>query len=660
MGKIFLSSYPYGFIFKKIKSIIPKISDTELIALKSGGVHIDRNIFSGFVPKKMLQKCEYYPTKFESHLLNETTPNILREIGQEPVFPSQNIHKTMQLLGENGYFGIIIDPKYGGSKISNNFQSRILTKIASFNPSLGVCTMVPNSLGPGELLQHYGTEEQKREYLPLLAQGLKIPCFGLTGPNNGSDATGSIDKGILKLINGKPKIEVTINKRYITLAPISNLIGVAFRLEDPDNLLKKGKPGITLALIERGHPGLKQETFHNPNDAGFPNGTLKGTFEITLDNIIGGEPMAGEGWKMLMECLSVGRAISLPASANATAKVSTYGIFHYINHRKQFKIPIAKMEGVRNKFLDSIYNTWIINAGIHHTNHILDSGAKPSVISAIMKQQTTERARQVLTNAMDIYAGSAICLGPNNFLNQFYKSAPVGITVEGSNTLTRSLMIFGQGLNKSHPHIYDIFNTLQDNNMEKFNEELDKIVKHSTSLYFKSLGENLLTSENRLETLTIKFANLTNFVALLGGKIKSMQTISGNMADILSNIYLGYSVIWFHNNFIPDETIFRNYCIDKLCQEAELKLNEVIQNYPEAEIRKLLILTDAKTIPDDYKRYELVFNEISKNKKIMDLIKEDIFYEGTVVEKLEKLNNLSGEEYEKLYQEIISVGEYLN
>jgi hypothetical protein len=196
--------------------------------------------------------------------------------------------------------------------------------------------------------------------------------------------------------------------------------------------------------------------------------------------------------------------------------------------------------------------------------------------------------------------------------------------------------------------------------MEKFNEELDKIVKHSTSLYFKSLGENLLTSENRLETLTIKFANLTNFVALLGGKIKSMQTISGNMADILSNIYLGYSVIWFHNNFIPDETIFRNYCIDKLCQEAELKLNEVIQNYPEAEIRKLLVLTDAKTIPDDYKRYELVFNEISKNKKIMDLIKEDIFYEGTVVEKLEKLNNLSGEEYEKLYQEIISVGEYLN
>ena len=649
----------YRAIFRRIKSIIPKISETELIALKSGGTSIDKNIFSGKVPQNLLTSQDNTLNNVEEKLLQNNTPKLLQECGQNNIYPSTKIYDTLQKIGKYGFFGLIIDPKYGGQKVSVNAQARILTKIASYNPSLGVATMVPNSLGPGELLQHYGTEQQKNKYLPKLATGELVPCFGLTGPNNGSDATGSIDTGKLKLINGKRVIEVTINKRYITLAPVSNLIGVAFRLEDPDNLLQSGSDGITLALLEKGHKGLLQETHHNPNNAGFPNGTLKGTFQIELDQIIGGEKMAGEGWKMLMECLSVGRAISLPATANATAKTCAYGTYLYVQNRKQFKIPIEKMEGVRNKVLDSLYNSWIINAGIQHTNSILDSGVAPSVISAIMKQQTTERARNVLNDSMDIWAGSAICTGPNNFMTKFYLASPVGITVEGSNTLTRSLMIFGQGLNKSHPHIYDIFQTIQNDDLQQFKTHFNKIVKHSLSSYKNALTNSNQT-ERRLEKLTYKFANLTNFVALQGGKIKSMQTVSGNMADILSNIYLAYSVIWFHNNYLPTETQWRNYCIDKLCQEAEYKLNETIANYPQPLLQSILKPTMVKINYNDYKTNNKIWNTIQTTPEIIKFLKEDIYYENTVIEKLEKLQSLSGKEYEQLYQDIISVGEYPN
>ena len=648
----------YRFIFSKIKSILPKISDTELIALKSGGTSIDKNIFSGYVNPKILQSPYTPLNQTEKKLLYTNTNKLLRDIGQKNIYPSPQIYNTMKKVGDYGFFKMIISPEFGGNAISCSAQARILTKIASHNPSLGVATMVPNSLGPGELLQHYGTNSQKKKYLPKLATGELIPCFGLTGPNNGSDATGSIDQGTLKLINGKRMIEITINKRYITLAPISNIIGIAFRLNDPDNLLQSGKTGVTLALLEKGHKGLLQETHHNPNNAGFPNGTLKGTFLIELDSIIGGENMAGEGWKMLMECLSVGRAISLPATANATSKLSTYASYLYIQHRKQFKIPIAKMEGVQNKFINSLFHTWTINCSIHHTNHILDSGIAPSVISAIMKQQTTERARTVLNHAMDIFAGSAICTGKNNPFTSLYNAAPVGITVEGSNTLTRSLMIFGQGLNKSHPHIYDIFQSIQNDDLQQFKTHFNKITKHSLKCYSQSLSNSQIDAQKRLQKITHKFANLTNFVALLGGKIKSMQTISGNMADILSNIYMANSIIWYHNNFLPNETKWRNYCIHQLCQEAEYKLNETIQNYPIKSLRILLLPSQTKITYNNFNNNML--NYINENPEIIKHIKEDIFYENTIIEKLEKLNTLNGDEYNKLYQDIISVGEYPN
>jgi len=649
----------YSRLFTNVKKIIPKISETELIALRSGGVSVDRDIFSGKINYDKLKKDNHTPNVQHNTDMIDKTRNILRKYGDKPLYPSNIINNVVEDLGNMGFFGMIIDKKYNGNKLPISIQSKILTMMASYNPSIAVVTMVPNSLGPGELLQHYGTDSQKNNYLPKLASGKLIPCFGLTGPNNGSDATGNIDVGIVKKINNNRYIEIELNKRYITLAPIADLIGIAFNLKDPDNLLKEGKHGISLALIDKNHPGLIKNTYHNPNNAGFPNGTLKGKIQISLDQIIGGEKMAGNGWSMLMECLAVGRGVSLPASANGTSKAITYGMMNYIQHREQFKMPIGNMQGVREKFMDMFYNTWVIQSSVDFTSHILDSGAVPSVLTAIMKQQTTERARKVLLNGMDIYAGSAICIGPNNFFTKFYNSSPIGITVEGSNTLTRSLIIFGQGLNKSHPYIYNIFDSIQADDLSKFKKEFNSMVLFCSKLYLQSV----LPSNNRLEHLIKKYANLSNFIALLGGKIKSEQMISGHMADILSNIYLAKSVIWYHNNNqnLPNE--IKDYCIDKLCSEAEMKINLVINNHPNKYVKLLLKPTKCSIKYDKFRNENIIYNTIIRDDNIIRLLKENIFYENTVIEDLETLSKISKldkntELYDKLYNKVVSVGEY--
>jgi alkylation response protein AidB-like acyl-CoA dehydrogenase len=657
----------YHQIFKQCKRIIPKISETELIALRSGGTHIDKDIFEGKVLNSRITKKNIPCITKESLHWNTKVNSLLESVGPDNIYPSKNIMNIMKQVGDGNFLGMIIDKKYGGTHLSISEQSNILSVISSYNPSLGVAIMVPNSLGPGELLQKYGTDAQKNKYLPKLASGEYIPCFGLTGPNNGSDATGSIDCGtIRKGPDDELYVDVQINKRYITLAPISNLIGIAIDVKDPNGLLKEGKEGVSLFLLEGGFPGLEQKTHHNPNDAGFPNGTLRGHLKIPVSSCIGGDSSIGGGWKMLMECLAVGRGVSLPATANASSKLSSLAIMNYIRHRRQFKIPIEKMEGIQEKFMSMIYHTWVIQSSVAHTNYILDDGSVPSVLTAIMKQQTTERARKVLNLGMDIYAGSAICKGPNNFFTKFYNAAPVSITVEGSNTLTRSLIIFGQGLNKSHPHIYDIFRTLEDNNQEKFRKEFDKMVKHCFINYFYSIIPYVkyVSKYSRLERLTRRFANLTNFVALLGGGIKSQQMISGQMSDILSNIYLAYSVIWFHENYTSqDIEDLKEYCINRLCDEAEIKMNSVIDNYPSYIISGVLKPTKYYNISfTSFADTKHTFKKIKDNPTIAQLLKKGIYTDSAFLKKLETLNTYSmdSENYQDIYEDIISVGEFKN
>ena len=659
---------PYLKAFNIVKKIIPKISETEIIALKSGGVSIDRELFNGSVDYSKLYKPF---TKNHEESMDKKLNNLLDSTGIDNIYPNKNIHTLMKQLGDNGFLSMIIDKKYNGNRLSISYQSKILSKISSYNPSLAVSTMVPNSLGPAELLQHYGTEEQKKYFLPKLADGSMIPCFGLTGPDNGSDAVGKIDKGIVETIDGKIKIKITLNKRYITLAPISNLIGIAFNLEDPNNLLKNKKTGITVALVESLQPGLLQHTYHNPNNAGFPNGTIKGTIFIDTDQVIGGQDKIGEGWKMLMECLAVGRGVSLPATANGSSKFITHSIMNYINIRKQFNMNIGNMEAVKEKFIDMYLNTWIIHASVNFTNHILDNGSTPSVITAIMKQQTTERARTILNHGMDIYSGSGICTGENNFFTKFYNSSPVGITVEGSNTLTRGLIIFGQGLNKSHSYIFPIFQSIQDDNIIEFKNNFNKMlsnifVNYIKMIFFSSvkyLPFYNISSQNRLDLATIKFSLLANFVALMGGKIKSKQMISGNMADILSNLYLSYSILWYYNHyqFNNDTNKFlRDECIHYLMNELDYKMNLVINNYPFPLLKPFLYPLTNKLIYSNFENKNKLYNLIIENQVLHNVFKNDIYYKGTVLEKMENFIKMkpNSHEYEKLYQDIISVGEY--
>jgi acyl-CoA dehydrogenase len=657
----------YRSIFNRVKRIIPKISETEIIALKSGGVSVDREFFKGKINYSNL----YRPfVKSSEKPMEKETDELLRKFGSGSIYPDKNIYNVMSYLGKNGFLSMIIDKKYNGNRLSIESQSNILSKISSYNPSLGVATMVPNSLGPAELLQHYGTQMQKDYYLPKLADGTFIPCFGLTGPNNGSDAVGKIDEGYVEKINDKIKIRITLNKRYITLAPVSNLIGIAFKLNDPNGLLLNNKEGITLALVENSQEGLLQETYHNPNNAGFPNGTIKGTIFIDPEQVIGGQDKIGEGWKMLMECLAVGRGVSLPATANGSSKFITQSIMNYINLRTQFNMHIGNMEGVKEKFIDMYLNTWIIHTSVKLTNHILDNGSTPSVITAIMKQQTTERARTILNHGMDIYSGSGICTGENNFFTKFYNSSPVGITVEGSNTLTRSLIIYGQGLNKSHPYIFPIFQSIQDNNLEEFKTNFDKLVTEVMANYMRILilmptticnNNNKDNAQKRFDSATLKFSVLSNFIAIMGGKIKAKQMLSGNMSDILSNLYLTYSLLWYHNHFSDNSTlILRNECIDYLMNELEYKMNLIIENYPIQILRPLLYPLKNKLRYPSLENKNKLYDFIINNEELYNTFKNDIYYKDTVLEKMEKLKNMNknSPDYEKLYQDIIKVGEY--
>jgi acyl-CoA dehydrogenase len=649
-------------VFRLSKNLLPKISETEMIALRSGTVSVDRMIFQGKIDYSKLPDSKIKQKSLSNEQHFNLIQNVTKKIGTHPLYLGKKNSDLMKFLGDQGVFGFIIDEKYQGLKLSVEDQSRILTLYSSHNPSLGVMVMVPNSLGPGELLQHYGTEEQKNYYLPKLATGEMIPCFGLTGPHNGSDAGGLMDTGIIQRNQkGELVIKTKVNKRYITLAPIADLVGLAIKVRDPNNYL--GKSGITVVLLEKNHPNLELFTWHNPNNIGFPNGTVKGELEIPLSKVIGGEKNIGNGWKMLMECLAAGRGISLPASAQGATLTCWYGISGYANLREQFKIPLMKMQGVQEKLAEITYQSWITKTSIKLTNYLLDSGEKPAVISAIMKHQITERGRKVVNHAMDIYAGSGICLGENNFIQKYYQASPVGITVEGSNTLTRSLIIFGQGLNKSHPHIANLVMSLQNNDELEFNKEFKKMLSHTLGLYVNNMTNRFSISfENNLihqiNLLTSQYANLSNLVSLMGGKLKKEQRLSGYMADYLSNLYLASSVIWYSNRHFYHNSQLTEYCLKRLINEIKEINQKIILELP-IHLRLLYL-------PTSKNYYHHLTTEEEKNiSNILwtdNRLREEIEYQISMLPVLKKIQqaNLTDdlEVKRKLVDQIIQVEEY--
>ena len=450
-------------LFAMFKRVAPKVSATERTALEAGSVGWDGELFSGKPDwQTLLDTTDDGLTDKEQAFLDHQCSvaagmcnawDIARERADLP-------SELWAYLKQEGFFGMIIPEAYGGLGFSAKAQSLVLQKLA-VNETLMVTVGVPNSLGPGELLLKYGTDAQKDHYLPRLADGREIPCFGLTGPRAGSDATALPDTGVVckQVVDGKEVLGLRLNfeKRWITLAPIATVVGLAFRMFDPDHLLGDDEDlGITCALIPRDTDGMEIGRRHHPIGSPFMNGPIKGKdVFVPLDTIIGGPEMAGQGWRMLVECLSVGRCITLPSGATGTARYALGWSGGFARIRRQFNVPVAEMEGVQEPLARIASMAYIAQATVRQTANMIDHGHKPAVPSAILKSQLTEFQRSLLGDAMDIHGGKAVTLGPSNYIGIGYSANPVAITVEGANIMTRNLMIFGQGAIRCHPYVLE-------------------------------------------------------------------------------------------------------------------------------------------------------------------------------------------------------------
>ena len=644
------------------KKLVPRISETESIALNSGTISVEQSFFEGSFDKKRLLKYSYPQLLPSSKKLHQAVDLFCDNIDDDSIHSEKHIPSyVLDDIKANKLLGMIIPKKYSGLQLNHHEQSQIVQKISTASSPVGVFIMVPNSLGPAELLLKYGTEEEKDKYLGKLALGEYIPCFGLTAQHSGSDAASMRDEGVLIEKDGKKMIRINISKRYITLAPVSNLVGISFQLKDPDGLLIEGNEGITLALLEPKKAGLITGPGHNPMDVPFPNGTVEAiNLDIPIESIIGGEKNAGNGWKMLMECLAVGRSISLPACAVGSAKLTLNYAGAYSVYRKQFKTMLADMEGVQLKLASIGTETLKITSMQYLTNSILDAGEKPSVISAIMKYETTERARDVVNHGMDIVAGAGICKGPSNVLANAYQAIPVGITVEGSNTLTKNLIIFGQGLMKSHPYLYNIVQAIQGDKEKEFRHNLNGMVGSSICLMGKSIYYKIMTNvlffskcHDIIEKKYINnFALTSNLILLMGKKFKSNEFTSGRMGEILGSLYMIEAMDWFNNHHEGK--------LDKIVQLARIEEFQKIQhnfqliaeNYPIGGIRHFLqCIHNQSKIEKNIKISDImiqdVWNSITKNKEIRKILSENTFENYRVKMMNEYLEQILEEGHDK-------------
>jgi len=537
-----------------VKGILPKVSDTEQQALDAGTVGFDAELFSGQPDWAKLRSIPpIVLSKEEQAFLDGPTEELCRTIDDWEVRHAEREipDEIWSFIKQHGFLGMLISKQHGGLGFSPQAQSLILGKIASRSPDVVTIVMVPNSLGPGELIEKYGTDAQKHYYLPRLAKGEEVPCFSLTGPTSGSDAATMRDIGYVAHGQHEGKdtlgIRLSWDKRYITLGPKATLVGIAFRLFDNDNLLGKGEDvGITLALVPADHPGVNIGRRHLPCGAAFPNGPNWGNdVFIPMDWVIGGQSMVGNGWRMLMECLAAGRAISLPSSATAGAKAMLRATSAYARIRKQFGLPVARMEGIEEPLARLVETAYVNEAGRSVTAAMVSRGEKPSVISALMKYQTTEKLRRAVNDAMDIHGGRAICDGPSNYLQSAYQMVPVGITVEGANILTRTLITFAQGALRSHPYLYKEVQAVQDTDrargLDRFEEAFLGHVGFAVSNMSGALVHNLTggmfgdapeSEQHTAEWYRQLWRQSRNFalvadltVALLGGGLKRKQKL---------------------------------------------------------------------------------------------------------------------------------------
>ncbi len=601
-------------VLRWYRGVLPPMSDTEREAIDAGTVWWDADLFSGApdwdkmrtlaAPTLSQEEQEFLdgPTERLCEMLDDW--QITHELGDLPP-------DVWKFIAREGFFGMIIPKERGGLGFSALAHSAVIMKISTRSLTAAVTVMVPNSLGPAELLLQYGSDEQKSHYLPRLAAGDEIPCFALTGPFAGSDAATLPDTGVVcyKDIHGERVLGMRVSweKRYITLAPVATIMGLAFRLTDPNGILGGDEDiGITLALIPTDTPGVKIGRRHFPANQAFQNGPTQGEeVFIPMDWIIGGQERAGQGWRMLMNCLAAGRSISLPAASTGGAKYCARVTGAYARVRKQFRIPIGRFEGVQEALARIAGNAYLLEAARRITAAAVDLGEKPGVLSAIVKYHTTERLRQTVNDAMDVHGGRGICNGPSNYLANVYFALPVSITVEGANILTRSMIIFGQGAIRSHPwlrkEMQAAHNEDRKQGLKDFDRALFGHLTHQIKTIGRTLFHNLTGGEwanapdagiathyyKQLTRASASFALVAELsLIVLGGALKRRESLSARLGDVLSELYLmACTLARFEHDGRPeaDEPLV-HWCCQSSLHTIQLRLDEIIANFPSRPI----------------------------------------------------------------------------
>ncbi len=598
-----------------VRGRLPTLSDTEQEALRSGSVDWDGELFSGQPNwSRLLDARPAHLTSEEQAFLDGPVEELCAmlddwKVTHEDYDLPENVWKFIR---EHGFFGLMIPKEHGGKGFSHTAHSEIVMKISTRSVSAAVTVMVPNSLGPGELLMEYGTKAQKDYYLPRLARGEETPCFALTSPVAGSDAGAIPDKGIVckGQWNGEEVLglKVTWNKRYITLAPVATLIGLAIKVYDPDRLLGGEETiGVTCVLVPRDTEGVHAGARHLPMNTVFMNGPTWGNdVFIPMDQVIGGQRMLGKGWTMLLECLAIGRSISLPALGTGAGKVASLATGSYALVREQFGRSISQFEGVQEALEPIAGYTYMMDAARLLTAGMLDRGVRPAVPSAVLKYRNTDLMREVINHAMDVVAGRGVITGPRNFLARAYQAVPIGITVEGANILTRSLMVFGQGAIRCHPFIVDEIAaaSMADERagVRKFDRVFYRHIAHTTRNALRALVLGLTHGMaepapreggiamyyRQLARFSAGFALMTDVTLLtVGGGLKARQRLSGRMADCLVQLYYASAVIkqWHEEGYPEDQRPLVEWSLETCLKEFQSTMREAIINFPVPALR---------------------------------------------------------------------------
>jgi acyl-CoA dehydrogenase len=592
----------------RARGLVPRISETERIALEAGDVWVDGALFSGRLKLDELLE-EPWPelTPEEIAFLEGPVEELCSMVDDWRLWRERQLPRIVwNHLREHGFFGLAIPPEYGGLGFSALGQSTVFGKLASRSLALSAVVLIPSSVGPGELLLEYGTKEQKDRLLPRLARGEEIPCFALTEPEAGSDAASLRSEGVVfRGAGDELLLRLNWSKRYITLAPVATLLGLAFQLRDPDSLLGRGtEPGITCALVPANLPGVEIGRRHDPLGVPFPNGPTVGSdVVVPIDAIIGGADGAGRGWRMLMETLAGGRAVSLPAQAAAGAKAVARAVGAYAVVRRQFGQPLARFEGVREPLARIAGRAYAMEAARVFTCGAIDAGRRPAVVSALVKYRLTELARQVVNDGMDVLGGAGISLGPRNLLGQGYVAAPIGITVEGANILHRTLVVFGQGALRCAPWSARLLAAASEGHAGRLLGALAGQLGHLVGASLRALWLGLTRGRpvrasgklarhgRRLVWASAVFAALADWVLLrLGGRLKSHGSINGRFADALSWIYLGLATLRrFRAEGEPKQDLaVARWAVEECLARTQEALEGILANFPGRLIGALL------------------------------------------------------------------------